>query len=74
MSVEGLTISVKDAASLYGLCENSFRQIVNRSDFPKIKVGRRIVIIQSQLFEYMEGLARREASSAHKSHGGLKCI
>jgi len=54
---EQLTVTVAEAARLYGLCENTFRKIVNRSDFPKIKVGRRIVIIRKQLTSYMEDLA-----------------
>ena len=71
MSIEGLCISVKDAAGIYGLCENTFRLLVNRSDFPKIKVGRRIVIIRSQLLEYMERLARGEASMRITTQGEI---
>lgn len=55
---EQLTVTVAEAARQYGLCENTFRRIVNRADFPKIKVGRRIVIIKRQLTEYMENLAK----------------
>ncbi|HBP66406.1 MAG TPA: DNA-binding protein, partial [Desulfosporosinus sp.] len=54
-----VTISVAKAAELYGLCENSFRKLVNRKDFPKVKVGRRIVIIRSQLMSFMEKLAEK---------------
>jgi len=56
---ERVTISVAKAAELYGLCENSFRKLVNRKDFPKVKVGRRIVIIRSQLMSFMEKLAEK---------------
>lgn len=52
-----VTITVAEAAELYGLCENSFRKLVSRRDFPKLKVGRRIVIIRKQLMIYMEMLA-----------------
>ena len=56
---ERVTITVAEAAELYGLCENSFRKLVNRKDFPKVKVGRRIVIIKSQLMTFMEKLAEK---------------
>lgn len=56
---ERVTITVAKAAKLYGLCENSFRKLVNRKDFPKVKVGRRIVIIRSQLMSFMEKLAEK---------------
>ena len=56
---ERITVTVAEAAELYGLCENSFRKLVNRKDFPKVKVGRRIVIIRKQLMSYMEMLAEK---------------
>ena len=52
-----LTVTVAEAAEMYGLCENTFRKLVTRKDFPKIIAGRRIVIIRSQLMSYMENLA-----------------
>ena len=56
-----ITVTVSEAAKMYGLCENSFRRLVNRRDFPMIKVGRRIVIITGQLMAYMEQLAEKDS-------------
>ena len=56
---ERMTVSVAEGAALYGLSVNSFRKLVNRKDFPKVRVGRRIVIIRRQLTSYMEMLAEK---------------
>lgn len=58
---ERITVTVAEAAELYGVGENSFRKLVNRKDFPKFKVGRKILIIRSQLMSYMEKLTQNNS-------------
>jgi excisionase family DNA binding protein len=50
---EPICLTVKDAAELCGLCQNSFRTLVNQRDFPKIKVGRRILIPRQAFIDYI---------------------
>lgn len=55
--VDRLSITIKEAAQLYGISENTFRKLMFKPDFPKVNVGRRILIIRSKLIEYMERLS-----------------
>lgn len=48
-----LTITVKEAAVLLGICENTMRTLVHRKDFPKIIVGRRIIIPREAFMKYI---------------------
>lgn len=48
-----LTINVKEAARMLNICENSMRILVNRRDFPKITIGRRIVIPKKAFEEWV---------------------
>lgn len=48
------TMSVKEFAEVYGIGENKAYEIVNIDDFPKIRCGRKIIIITSKLDEWIE--------------------
>ena len=46
-------ISVKEFSSEYGFRINKAYEIVNSPDFPKLKVGRKIYIIRSQIDDWI---------------------
>ncbi len=43
------TMSVKEFASIYGLGQNKAYEIVNIKDFPKIRCGKKIIILAPQV-------------------------
>lgn len=47
--VERLCYTVKEVAKLMGICEASARSIANRKNFPKILIGRKILIPKRSL-------------------------
>ena len=49
-----LTISVKEFQQSIGLSYQKTMDLVHRDDFPKLKVGRRILIVSSKLDEWIE--------------------
>ncbi len=48
------TLTVKEFAAIYGIGINKAYDVVNVKDFPKIKVGRKIIIIASKVDEWFE--------------------
>lgn len=50
---EKLCINIKEAAKLCGCCENTMRQMVHMRRFPKIKVGRRIIIPKQAFVDWL---------------------
>jgi len=53
-STETITISVSELAKLCGVCENTARKLIRRKDFPKIIVGRRILIHKQTFLEWLK--------------------
>lgn len=47
------TMTVKQFCKEYGLGTNKAYQIVNIKGFPKIKLGRKIIIIRSKVDEWL---------------------
>lgn len=48
------TMSVREFCSEYGIGLNRGYQIINIEGFPKVRLGRRILIIRSKLEEWIE--------------------
>lgn len=48
------TMSVKEFSECYGIGENKAYEIVNMDTFPKIRCGRKIIIITSKIDEWLE--------------------
>ncbi len=48
------TMSVKEFCSEYKVGINKGYEIINRKDFPMIRLGRKIIIIRSRVDEWME--------------------
>lgn len=53
-TINKLTISVKEFQQLIGLSYNSTMTLVHRVDFPKVIVGKRILIVVSKLDQWLE--------------------
>lgn len=55
-----LGLKVDDVATILGISRGSAYELVRRTDFPKIKIGRRIVIPRDAFLKWMEEAAFRE--------------
>lgn len=53
-------IDVKTFANEYNIGINKAYQFVNAKGFPKIKVGKRILIIRSKIDEFIEASVGKE--------------
>jgi excisionase family DNA binding protein len=51
--VGALSLSVKDAATVTSLSQDSIRDAINRGQLPAIRVGRRIAILVSDLTDWL---------------------
>ncbi|WP_019912429.1 helix-turn-helix domain-containing protein [Paenibacillus sp. HW567] len=47
-------LSISDLYSILPLGRSTIHKLVARQDFPKVKVGRRVLIYRAKLFEWME--------------------
>lgn len=52
-TVEGLTMSVEEAAQQLGICTKIAYQLTHRADFPTIKIGRRTRVSREGLREWV---------------------
>lgn len=50
------TLSVKEFKEMYRISFAKAYDIVNRLDFPKIKIGRKYIILADKIDEYMNSL------------------
>lgn len=48
------TMSVKEFSAEYKIGINKSYEIINRKDFPMVRLGRKIIIIRSKVDEWME--------------------
>ena len=51
---EKLTLSVEEAGKLLGVSRQVAYQLIHRSDFPTLHIGRRILVPKKQLEIWME--------------------
>ena len=47
-------LTTKDVRSILGFSENKTYAIINRPDFPKMKIGRQYLIPEDKFYEYMD--------------------
>ncbi|WP_411678726.1 helix-turn-helix domain-containing protein [Clostridium thailandense] len=59
INIKKETYNVKECAKVLGICENTMRELINRRNFPVIRIGRRILIPCKAFHEYInsEGLS-----------------
>jgi putative SOS response-associated peptidase YedK len=55
--LENLCISIPDVAKSCGVCINTARAMIKRKDFPKITVGRRILIPRDSFVNWLQKTA-----------------
>ena len=54
MAVDQQVLSVSDLFSVLPLGKSTIYKLVSRNDFPKIRVGKRIIIPRDQFVKWME--------------------
>lgn len=58
--VDKLTYTVPEIAELIGISKPKAYELINRADFPAIKIGRRIVIPKEEFVLWLGAEARGE--------------
>lgn len=48
-----LTLSVTEAATVCGISERTLRELIAQGRFPTKRIGRRVVIVRTQLEEWL---------------------
>ena len=46
-------INVKQASEITGICADTIRKLANQEGFPCVRIGRRYVIDENGLYEWM---------------------
>lgn len=59
--MEKLTISATELPRVLGVGRNTAYELVKRSDFPAVRIGRRIVVPVDALREWLERQASEKA-------------
>lgn len=54
---ENLCLTIPDVAKSCGVCINTARAMIKRKDFPKITIGRRILIPKESFFIWLQKTA-----------------
>lgn len=52
--MEKVVLTAKEVQQLTGLGKNTVYQMVNRADFPKLRVGKRILIPREAFMRWLE--------------------
>ena len=60
MSEDKITYSVKEAAQVLGLSRPTLYRLMDRPDFPSVRVGSRVLIPCGLLREWLEAQALRK--------------
>ena len=63
MTFDRLTLSVAEAAAALGISRPTMYHLLNRSDFPRVQVGRRVLIPRRELEAWL-------TQQAHEERGG----
>ena len=48
------TLSVKDVANALGLSTSKTYQLMSADDFPRLGIGRRVIVLKAKFIEWME--------------------
>ena len=54
------TINITEAAVMLGVCEMTVRRMVYRGELAVVRAGRRVLINEKRLREYLDGQPRGE--------------
>lgn len=56
-----ITMNIKEAAEELGVCVPKVRELVQRQDFPAMKIGKTWKISRSGLYEWVEKMTKERA-------------
>ena len=59
ISGERLTLSVTEGATAFGISERKLRELIASGDVPVVRVGRRVLLVRSQLDAWLRERAGR---------------
>ena len=57
----------RELSKILGISKNKTYEVVNRYDFPKIRVGRRIIISKKHFLEWMDANFGKERNNTYKA-------
>ena len=52
--MRGLTMNVKEASQLLGICERKLRQLVYDNEIENIRIGSRVLFTEELLISYLK--------------------
>jgi len=62
VSVETLTVSVKEAAKMLGVCERTVRTLTKSGVLPVIRLASRVLYSREDLIEFVRQGSKQESS------------
>jgi len=63
LSVEPLTVSVKEAAKMLGVCERTVRTLTKNGVLPVIRIASRVLYSREDLIEFVRQRSKQEAGN-----------
>ena len=60
LSVEPLTVNVKEAARMLGVCERTIRNLTKLGELPVIRIASRVLYSREDLIEFIRQRSKQE--------------
>jgi len=61
LSVEPLTVNVKEAARMLGVCERTIRNLTKLGELPVIRIASRVLYSREDLSEFVRQRSKQES-------------
>jgi excisionase family DNA binding protein len=55
IAIERIGVSVKEAATMLGLCERTVWKLINNNKIKTIRIGRRVIVSVQSLRDFVNG-------------------
>ena len=72
LSIESLTVDVKMAAKMLGVCERTIRNLAKKGELPIVKILGRVLFSREDLIEFVRQRSKREVGGQTVSTPSLE--
>jgi len=62
LSVEPLTVNIRTAAKMLGICERTIRNLTKSGELPVIRIASRVLYRREDLIEFVQKRSQRDVS------------
>ena len=66
LSVEPLTVNVKEAARMLGVCERTIRSLTKLGELPVIRIASRVLYSREDLSEFVRQRSKQESGKENE--------